>query len=180
MPNDKLVYRSSLPLVVAEENTFCSNFARLAWMKYLKEATDFMLTKKGLSLETHPDALIIKGGAIIDMMIDKTPKDYDIFNTVFSVAEMVQLITIFCKKLERPSRTVRLNVDVDYRVVQVHEGTLYIFQTSFKINKFPVVLEFVVNYNLRDRNSRLIKSYLPDQIYADLKGTVWANEYTLW
>ena len=179
VPEYKLCIRSSLPIVVAPKNIFNANFEKLTWVKWLRDAAKSICFRRGR--EYKPDSLIIKGGAVVDMMLDKTPKDYDIFNTTFSIQEMVWLVDTFCHTLKRNKIS---SVDVTYSLVKVKEGHIINFHTSFEMSLEDVVLEFIVNYEHErvapNFNCALVKSHLPDQIYVDLDGNVFSNEFTLW
>lgn len=122
--------------------------------------------------DTFPDScgpsekLILKGGAILDIMCGRKPRDYDLMSIGMSNEEFLKFLAKFVKKM-KPTKIelVHSQVGVTLFRVTLPNGDL---------------LEFIMNLDLSN-DALFQENFLPDQIcYKPVENKLYANEYTLW
>ncbi len=147
----QLQLNSSLTWFICAESydSFMDKLKSIEWMSTIAEMTD---------------QLALKGGAILDLLSDRKPKDYDFMNLGMTNEEFIQFLIKFCKKTKPQSITFL-------------SSRINLFRVKMKNND---LIEFVVNSDLT-RDRLFAQTYLPDQIaYLPRENKLLANEYTLW
>ena len=120
--------------------------------------------------------LALKGGAILDMLVKRRPKDYDLMNLGMSNAEFMLFLTRFVRDT-KPAK------------IEFVPGRVVLFRVTMSKDKDDDddddnsntgdVLEFVLNVDTT-RAQLCTTSNLPDQLcYLPSERKLFANDYTL-
>jgi hypothetical protein len=147
----KLQLNSSLTwfMCAPSYESFLLKLNSIEWMKTIAKLTD---------------KLALKGGAILDLLSDRKPKDYDFMNLGMSNEEFVQFLTKFNRET-KPTSIKFLSTRMNVFRVTMRNGDL---------------LEFVLNVDTT-RERLFSETFLPDQIaFLPRENKLLANEYTLW
>ena len=150
-PSSKLQLNSSLPYFVCIKtyDEFLDRIKNIEWIKKICK---------------HSDKLVLKGGAILDILADRNPKDYDIMNIGMTNQELIDFLIEFVKEVKPKS-------------VHFISSPVVLFQILLENGD---LIELIANINMT-RENLFSKSYLPDQICFVLnENRLYANEYTLW
>lgn len=146
-----LQLNSSSPFYICTKNyqEFLDKINEIKWMK---------------TIVKHTDKLVLKGGALVDLLSQRKPKDYDFMNIGMSNEEFLEFIIKFVKD-ERPEK------------IEFFESPVVLFHMTLKNGD---IVEFIVNLEM-SRNNLFNESYLPDQIcFIPSENKLLSNESTLW
>lgn len=88
--DSKLQFNSSLPffICIRSYQEFLDRIEQISWMKTIAKLTD---------------KLVLKGGAILDLLSDRVPKDYDLMNTCMTNEELLDFLHKFSKQVKPKS-----------------------------------------------------------------------------
>lgn len=156
--DDKLQLNASFPFFIC-----CKTYAD--FVQVLNEI-EWMDDLRACLRDSEPtgDKIILKGGAILDLMSGRKPKDYDLMNISMDNEQFFEFLTKFVKKT-KPDK------------MQLINSRVVLFRVTMKCGD---VLEFVMNSDLT-RERLFSKECSPDQIcFLPLENKLLANEYTLW
>lgn len=82
--DNRLQFNSSLPFFICIKTyeEFLERINQIEWLKKIEKLTD---------------KLVLKGGALLDILADRKPKDYDFMNVGMSNNELLEFMTKFIK-----------------------------------------------------------------------------------
>ena len=150
--DSKLQLNSSVPFFICLKTyqEFQERINEIDWMKKISKYSN--------------NKLVLKGGAILDLLVDRKPKDYDFMNVGMSNQEFLLFLTEFIK-------------DIKPKLVQFNIEPVVLFRVTLENDD---LIEFILNTEMT-MNSLFSDSFLPDQIcYLPNENKLFANEYTLW
>ncbi|RNA08206.1 hypothetical protein BpHYR1_024331 [Brachionus plicatilis] len=146
-----LQLNSSSPFFICTSgyDDFLAQIDQISWFKTILKYTN---------------KLVLKGGAILDLLCKRKPKDFDLMNTGMTNKEFMDFLVKFCRD-ERPEK------------IEFVQSSVVLFRLSLTNGD---KLELILNLNM-DMDKLVTEAYLPDQICFDLAGRkLVANEFTLW
>ncbi|CAF0862148.1 unnamed protein product [Brachionus calyciflorus] len=149
-PN-KLQLNSSTPFFICTNSyeDFLAEIKEIKWMNTILKYTN---------------KLVLKGGAILDLLWKKKPKDYDLMNIGMSNEEFIEFLIKFCKD-EKPEK------------IEFIPNSVILFRLTLRNGD---VLEIILNLDM-NRDKLFGESHLPDQIcFIPSENKLLANEATLW
>ncbi|RNA08259.1 hypothetical protein BpHYR1_026404 [Brachionus plicatilis] len=146
-----LQLNSSSPFFICTSgyDDFLAEIDQISWLKTIIKYTN---------------KLVLKGGAILDLLCKRKPKDFDLMNTGMTNEEFMDFLVKFCRD-ERPEK------------IEFVQSSVVLFRLSLTNGD---KLELILNLSM-DMDKLVNEAYLPDQICFDLAGRkLVANEFTLW
>lgn len=142
---------TSRPIYICCKNLaqFEEKLTEYAWLKHI------------------PKGFVLKGGAVIDLLCDRKPKDFDFVSINLSNSEYLKGVVNFCKKTRA--------TDIDLNILRP-DKIIKLAVIRLKVN--DDILEFV-NSNFSETEV-LRSEYMPDQIvYNSNSKKMICNEFTL-
>lgn len=147
----KLQLNSSIPFYICIKTfeDFAKRLNQIKWMK---------------SVVKYTDKLVLKGDAILYLLTDRIPINYELVNIGMTNEEFLDFLSKFIEETKPKSVQFIPNARVSFRI-------------QLENNDF---LELILN-DCISRENLFVSSYLPDQIcFLPTENRLIANEYTLW
>ena len=114
-----------------------------------------------------PRGFVLKGGAIIDLLCDRKPKDFDFVNIGMNNQEYLKAVILFCKKTRA--------TDIELNILKKNQISCL---TVIRLKVNNDIIEFV-NSKFTE-TEYLQEEFMPDQIvYNHIESKMFCNEFTL-